>query len=121
MSIKYDDAVKFAKKNIAKMKDPLIEERVSIGKLIGIFANNKIMKLNGSKIKKHAFKIMSEEEILINSKLLQQKEIDRKKQERKLIWEYHKNNYQSLITNLRPLFLAIDFEGDSHLKIFLKP
>lgn len=116
----HDDAVKFAKKNIAKMKDPLIEERVSIGKLIGIFANNKIMKLNGSKIKKHAFKIMSEEEILINSKLLQQKEIDRKKQERKLIWEYHKNNYQSLITNLRPLFLAIDFEGDSHLKNLFK-
>ena len=57
----HDDAVKYALKNIDKMKDPLIEERIPIGKLIGIFANDKIMKLHGSKIKKHALKLMSEE------------------------------------------------------------
>jgi hypothetical protein len=64
--------------------------------------------------------VMSEEDILLNSKLLQQKEIARKKQEQKLIWEYHKNNYQSLLINLRPLFLVIDFEGASHLKNLFK-
>jgi hypothetical protein len=114
------DAVKFAEKNIAEMKDPLIEERISIGKLIGIFANKKIMRLDGSKIKKHALKVMSEEDIILNSNLLQQKEIAKKIRERKLIWEYHKNNYQSLLINLRPLFLAIDFEGSSHLKDLFK-
>lgn len=51
---------------------------------------------------------------------MQQKEIARKKQERKLIWEYHKNNYQALIINLRPLFFAIDFEGDEKLKDLFK-
>ena len=116
----YDDALKFAAKNMAKMKDPLEEVRIPIGKLIGIFANDKIMKLDGVKIKKHALKLMSEEDILLNSKLLQQKEISRKKQERKLIWKYHKNNYQSLLINLRPLFLAIDFEGDEKLKDLFK-
>jgi hypothetical protein len=116
----HDDAAKYAEKNMAKMKDPLIEERTAIGKLIGIFANNKIMRLDGAKIKKQALKVMSEEDILLNSRLLQQKGIAKKEQERKLIWEYHKNNYQALITNLRPLFLAIDFEGNPHLKDLFK-
>jgi hypothetical protein len=116
----HDDAIKFAEKNMAKMKDPLDEARIPIGKLIGIFANDKVMRLDGSKIKKYALKVMSEEDILLNSKLLQKKEIARKKQEQKLIWEYHKNNYQSLLINLRPLFLVIDFEGTSHLKNLFK-
>jgi hypothetical protein len=116
----HDDALKFAEKNMTKMKDPLDEARIPIGKLIGIFANDKIMRLDGTKIKKHALKVMSEEDILLNSRLLQQKEIARKIQERKFIWEYHKNNYQSLLINLRPLFLAIDFEGTSHLKDLFK-
>lgn len=116
----HDDGIKYAEKNMAKMKDPLEDARIPIGKLIGIFANDKIMKLDGTKIKKHALKLMSEEDILLNSRLLQQKEIVRKKQERKLIWEYHKKNYQSLLINLRPLFLAIDFEGDEKLKDLFK-
>ncbi|MEO8402001.1 MAG: DUF4158 domain-containing protein [Gammaproteobacteria bacterium] len=115
-----DDGVKYAEKNMDKIKDPLEEARIPIGKLIGIFANDKIMKLDGEKIKKHALKLMSEEDIRLNSRLLQQREITRKKQERKLIWEYHKNNYQSLLINLRPLFLAIDFEGDEKLKDLFK-
>ena len=116
----HDDAVKFAEKMMAKMKDPLDDARIPIGKLIGIFANDKIMRLDGIKIKKYALKVMSEENILLNSKLLQQKEITRKKQEQKLIWEYHKNNYQSLLINLRPLFMVIDFEGNSHTKDLFK-
>ncbi len=112
----HDDAIKYAKKIMATMQDPLDGARIPIGKLIGIFANDKIMRLDGNKIKKHALKVMSEEDIVLNSKLLQQKEISRKRQEQKLIWEYHKNNYQSLLVNLRPLFLAIDFEGSAHLK-----
>ena len=75
----HDDSIKYAEKNIDKMKDPLIDERIPIGKLIGIFANDKIMKLHGSKIKKHALKLMSEENIRLNSEILQQKEIVRKK------------------------------------------
>jgi hypothetical protein len=116
----HDDAIKFAEKKMAKMKDPLEEARIPIGKLIGIFTNDKVMRLDGSKIKKYALKVMSEEDILLNSRLLQQKEIARKKQEQKLIWEYHKNNYQSLLINLRPLFLVIDFECTSHLKNLFK-
>lgn len=116
----YDDGNKFAEKNMAKIQDPLDEARIPIGKLIGIFANDKIMRLDGAKIKKHALKVMSEEDILLNSGLLQQKDLSRKKQEQKLIWEYHKNNYQSLLINLRPLFLAIDFEGTSDLKNLFK-
>ncbi|CAN5408442.1 hypothetical protein BH10PSE19_BH10PSE19_03670 [soil metagenome] len=116
----WDDGAKYAAKNMVNIKDPLIEKRHSIGKLIGIFANKKIMRLDGAKIKKHALKVMSEEDIILNSRLLQQKEVNKKKLEQKLIWEYHKNNYQALIANLRPLFLAIDFEGNADLKDLFK-
>lgn len=116
----HDDAIKFAAKNMSAMEDPLIDSRIPIGKLMGIFTNKKIMRLDGVKIEKHAFKVMPEDEIAAISQLLQQKEIARKQQERKLIWEYHKNNYQSLLANLRPLFLVIDFEGSAHLKKLFK-
>lgn len=116
----HDDARKYAEKNMATMQDPLLDSRIPIGKLMGIFTNKKIMQLNGEKIEKYAFKVMPEDEIAAISQLLQQKEIAKKKQERKLIWEYHKNNYQSLLANLRPLFLVIDFEGNAHLKNLFK-
>lgn len=114
------EAIKYAEKKLKDMKVPLEDKGVEIGKLLEIFTNKKIMRLNGEKIEKHAFKVLPEDEIAVISQLLQQREIARKKQERKLIWEYHKNNYQSLLANLRPLFLAIDFEGNSHLKNLFK-
>ena len=115
------DGAKFAEKNIIKMKSPLEEARVSIGQLLAIFTNKKTMRLEGRKIAKQAFKVMREEEIdAISKQLLKNDEDFRKKQEQKLIWEYHRNNYQSLLINLRPLFLAIDFEGDPKLKELFK-
>jgi hypothetical protein len=116
----HDDAIKFAAKNMSDMEDPLIDSRIPIGKLIGIFINKKIMRQHGEKIERHAFKVMPEDEIESISKFLQKKEIERKIQERKLIWEYHKNNYQSLLANLRPIFLVIDFEGNAPLKKLFK-
>ena len=63
---------------------------------------------------------MSEENIMaVSSRLLHGKD-DRKNQEMKLVWEYHRNNYQSILINLRPLFMEIDFDSDGDLDNLFK-
>ncbi|MCX7126130.1 MAG: Tn3 family transposase, partial [Gammaproteobacteria bacterium] len=116
----HSDSEKYAEKNIPLTNNTLEQEKIPIGKLLQIYINKKIMKLDGGQIEKHAFKVMSEEKIDLISKELLKNEIAIKKQEQKLMWEYHKDHYQALITNLRPLFLAIDFESDGKLKSLFK-
>jgi site-specific DNA-adenine methylase len=88
---------------------------IVIGKLIEIYTNKKIMRLSGNKIQQYAFNVMPEDRIIAVSQSLLNEGNSRSKQEQILIWEYHKENYQSILINLRPLFLAIDFEGDQGL------
>ena len=59
---------------------------------------------------------MPEERIIAVSQSLLDEEKSRIKEEQALIWQYHKENYQSILINLRPLFLAIDFEGGRWVK-----
>ena len=115
-----DDATKYAQDNVSLDESPLEKEKIPIGKLLQIYTNKKIMRLDGSQIEKHAFNVMTEEKIDLISKQLLKNEIARKKQEQKLMWEYHKDHYQGLIANLRPLFLAIDFESNGKLKSLFK-
>ena len=58
---------------------------------------------------------MPKEDILEISKRLLNNTMTRRELETRLIWEYHKNNYRSILINLRPLFLVIDFESKKEL------
>ncbi|HQY22694.1 MAG TPA: Tn3 family transposase, partial [Gammaproteobacteria bacterium] len=118
---KYQNEAKdYAKHHWAILKNPLEQHQTAIGKLMGIFTDKAIMKLSGNKIEKHAFDIMPEERITTVSKRLLEGGKDRIFEERRLMWEYHKSNYQSLLINLRPLFMVIDFEGNPDLKDLFK-
>lgn len=108
-----DDAKNYAKDHSI---DPLEEQQTTIGQLIGIFADKKIMRLPGAEIRKHAFDVMPEERIISVSKRLQNIDKYKDEQTKKLIWKYHKNNYQSILINLRPIFLVIDFDCNDELE-----
>ncbi len=116
----YKESQEHAKETLAITETPLEQHRTEIGKLIGIFTNKSIMQQSGSYIEKVAFKVMAEEKIISVSEQLIHGEKNRHREEEKLIWTYHKENYQALLINLRPLFLAIDFTGHSGLKPLLK-
>jgi Tn3 transposase DDE domain/Domain of unknown function (DUF4158) len=110
---------KHATKNLPAIVGQLEQHKTPIGKLIEIYTNKEIMQLPGNKIQQHAFSVMPEEQIIAVSQSLLTEGKSRIKQEQVLIWEYHKENYQSILINLRPLFLAIDFEGGEGLKTLL--
>jgi TnpA family transposase len=78
------------------------------------------MRLRGSRIRKCALDVMPEENIIAISRKLLHGEDDKKNQEQKLIWEYHRNNHQSILINLRPLFMEIDFDGKDNLENLFK-
>lgn len=115
----HDEAKRSAKKNLPAIISELDQHKISIGKLMEFYTNKKIMKLPGKKIQQQAFNVMPEEQITVVSKSLLSEKPSRTKQEQLLIWEYHKENYQAILINLRPLFLAIEFEGSLGLKNLL--
>ena len=116
----HSDGKNYAKVELATLASPLEAHHKSIGKLMEIFTDKKIKKQSGNSIRKRAFNVMPEKNIAaISSKLLHGEE-DKNNQERRLIWEYHRSNYQAILINLRPLFMEIDFEGNDELKNLFK-
>lgn len=116
----HSDGKNYAKVELAALASPLEAHHKSIGKLMEIFTDKKIKKQSGNSIRKRAFNVMPEKNIAaISSKLLQGEE-DKNNQERRLLWEYHRSNYQAILINLRPLFMEIDFEGNDELKNLFK-
>lgn len=116
----HGDGKDHAKAELVKLASPLEQHHKSIGKLMEIFTDKKIMQQSGNKIRKRAFDVMPERNIVAISSKLLYGEDDRKNHEQKLIWEYHRNNHQAILINLRPLFMAIDFDGNDDLKNLFK-
>src|SRR3990167_2920789 len=105
------DSKNYVKGNIDTLSGPLEEHNKSIGKLMAILADKKTESQTGKKITGRAFKIMPQKNIAAVSKKLLNLEEYRKDQALRLTWEYHRENYQSILINLRPLFMEIDFES----------
>jgi len=111
----HNNAKKHAKTELPALTGTLEQHHKSIGKLMEIFTDKQIMRLPGSRIRKRAFDVMPEENIMAISRKLLGGEDDKKNQELKLVWDYHRSNYQSILINLRPLFMVIDFDGKDDL------
>jgi TnpA family transposase len=111
---------KHAKNNIPESKSDLETHRKPIGHLIKIFTDDELMRSGRKKICKAAFKIMPKKEISEVSVRLLDDTPTRKDLEIKSIWKYHKKHYRVILINLRPLFLAIDFESTKELKNLMK-
>ena len=102
----HSEAKKSAKNTLSMVETPLEEHRTKIGKLIGIFTDKSVMRQSGKQIEKVAFKVMPEKEIAVVSEQLLHGEKNRKRQEEKLIWTYHKENDQSLLINFTPVIFS---------------
>lgn len=66
----HNDAKKYAKKNLPVIMSKLDQYKTSIGKLIEIYTNKKIMQLSGNKIQRYAFNVMPEDRIIAVSQSL---------------------------------------------------
>lgn len=105
------DAKKYSDNNIVEPDDPLHESKKPIGQLMQLFIDDEVMSLHGSLIREKAFNVMPRENIIeARDVLLEEKNYD--DLETQLIWEYHKDNFRSILINLRPIFSKIDFELD---------
>jgi hypothetical protein len=114
----HNDAKKYTKDRLSMLADPLEANRESVGKLMQVFTDSDLMRQAGNKIEQHAFGIMPRKCIVDVSEHLLHGEKCRKKKTLRLIWEYHRTNNQSILINLRPLFMAIEFESDGLQHLF---
>jgi TnpA family transposase len=116
----HSESKNYAKAELVTLASPLEQHHKSIGKLMEIFTDKKIQIQSGNVIRKRAFNVMPEKNIAAISSKLLHGEDDRKKQEQRLIWEYHRGNHQAILSNLRPLFMEIDFDGNDDLQTLFK-
>lgn len=110
----HNDAKNYAKESIDTLSGPLEQHHQSIGKLMGILADGKTAFQTGQQITGRAFNIMPQKNIAAVSRKLLNIKGYKKEQELRLTWEHHRHNYQSILINLRPLFMEIDFEGSNN-------
>lgn len=108
----HDEAKRYAKNKLPLQVKQIEDHYATIGTLIGFYLDKNVLSLNAKKLQSMVFEVIPEDQLQELHEKLSKQEKKRKKREQKLIWEYHKSNYQSLLINLRPLFLAIDFESN---------
>ncbi|HHI5329636.1 TPA: Tn3 family transposase [Legionella pneumophila] len=104
------DSKKYALKNKPDAKKNFYENKSQIGELIRWYTDDNVMKEPGLLIQERAYNLIPKNELIHLSQTLL--EINEREIETRLIWDYHKNNYRCILINLRPLFLAIDFEAN---------
>lgn len=84
------------------------------GYLLKMFLNPKLSRLAFKEIQKKAYKRLSKTKLKLISKYLMEQCIDKTTYE----WQFYADNYRCITKNLRPVFMAIDFEyniNNAHL------
>lgn len=84
--------------------------------LIYWYFDKSLSKLVFGEIQKRALKFLSKDNMIVVGEFLANDEIDKKRYE----WEFHDNNFQAMIKNIRPLIKALDFQTEFHNKNLLE-
>jgi TnpA family transposase len=109
------EAKKYAENNKAGHEMQFTEQHKKlVGTLIRFYADDEVMQLPGPLIREKAYQVMEKATILTVSQALLEEETDKTMP---LIWEFHKNNYRSILLNLRPLFRALDFKNEVNVDL----
>lgn len=101
-----DEAKSYAEKRVVQIYNNIYKHFKPAGYLLNMFLNPKLSRLVFKEIQKKAYKRLSKAKLKLVSKYLMEQCIDKTAYE----WEFHANNYRCIIKNLRPVFMAIDFE-----------
>ena len=100
------EAKKYANQQIAEAYNNIYKHFKPAGYFLKMFLNSKLSNISFKKIQEKAYKRLSKSKLKIVSKYLMEQCIDKATFE----WQFHANNYRCIINNLRPAFMAIDFE-----------
>ena len=98
-------AEEYTKEEIYQTKSIITQYQPQVGKILDLFANKTLNQQTFKAIKQLVFKFVSEDIIKKISKYIKHDKVDKKE----FLWDFHKKNHYATTTNLRPLFLAIDF------------
>ncbi len=102
----YDQkAEEYAKDEVYNSKAIINQYQPEVGKVLGMFGNNKLDHYRFRKIKQKAFSFIPENILKKITKTIQNDRVDKKE----FLWDFHRKNHYTTTTNLRPLFMAIPF------------
>lgn len=96
----------YAKEEIGNAKTIISQYQLQTAKIFDLFSKNSLSNYKFKEIKKKVFRYIISEDLLKKiSKFMKRNKIDKKE----FLWDFHKKNHFATTTNLRPLFMAIDF------------
>lgn len=98
-------AEEYAKEEIYKTKAVISQYQPQVGKILDLFSNKDLNNYKFKAIKQKVFDLVPEDVIKKISKFIRRDKVDK----REFFWDFHKSNHYAATTNLRPLFVAIDF------------
>ncbi len=104
------EAKKHAEKQVVEIYNNIYKHFKPAGYLLKMFLNPKLSRLAFKEIQKKAYKKLSKTKLKQVSKYLMEQCIDKTAYE----WQFHANNYRCITKNLRPVFMAIDFECNTN-------
>lgn len=84
--------------------------------LIYWYFDESLSKLVFGELQERALQLISKEKMILVGEFLDNDEVDKKRYE----WEFHDQNYQAMIKNLRPLIKVLDFDTQPHDKKLLE-
>lgn len=105
-----DEAKIHAEKQVVETYNNIYKHFKPAGYLLKMFLNPKLSKLAFKEVQKKAYRRLSKNKLKVVSKYLMEQCIDKATYE----WEFHANNYRCITKNLRPVFMAIDFECNTN-------
>jgi TnpA family transposase len=84
--------------------------------LIYWYFDKSLSKLVFGEIQKRALDVLSKDNMIVVGEFLANDDVDKKRYE----WEFHDNNFQAMIKNIRPLIKVLNFQTDVHNRDLLE-
>jgi len=108
------EAKQHAEKKAAEIYSEMYQCLKSAGQLLSMYTNESLSDLPFKKIQKKTISILPKKKIILVSNYMNTQCIDKESH----VWEYHAKHFQSILKNLRPVFMVLNFntnENDAFL------
>lgn len=99
----------YARDEIYNMKLIFQQHQMQLVQVLDLFNTSKLDHLRFKQVRRKAFKIIPKDKLNKIGYLIDQEKLDKSA----FLWEFHADNHKSVVTNLRPLFRALDLDCQS--------
>lgn len=104
------EAKQYAEKMAAEIYSEMYQYLKSAGQLLSMYTDGSLSELPFKKVQKKAIGILPKNKIILVSNYMNTQCIDKESH----AWEYHAKHFQSILKNIRPVFMVLNFNTNEN-------